>query len=693
MNEKIGIMDPEGKNLNPLTNKPYSSEYKRLAKIWSKYPAYEKADEIIDKIKTNQVILVVAGTGTGKTVLTPKLALHALNYQSKIAICLPKQIIAKSAADFSAMTLDVAIGEEVGYQYRGSESDSKSNKTKLLYATDGTIVSKLINDPKLSEFNAVILDEAHERSIRIDLLLYLLRKTIEMRPEFKFIIMSATVNADIFVSYFSKFKMTTVDIASKSNYPIESHYLTEPINPKEYLNKGYEILQEIIKKDNIKSKGAHDILFFVASVNEANEICERINRDNLDGYCIEVYSGMDPEKEEIAKSKELYKNKTTKSRKIVIATPVAESSLTIDGLKYVIDSGYELSGYYDPDKEARVLEKKFVSQAQVRQRIGRSGRTESGIAYHLYTKEQYERMEEYPEPSIRTSNIYDECLRLLKDTGSTEKLIETLSEFIEPPREKFIRSAIVQLRDLKLITNEGITKLGKIIAELQMDPMAGLAIYAGKKLRCSQEVMQIICILEACKSNLNELFKSPTDIIENIPENKGKINSLMNKFNTAKEKFKNKYGDHIALLKIIEKYIEKDDNTKKTEFIYKYFLNKKVMDKAEKNYIRTRSSIKNNLGKVEEITNIYDYELNDRIMACLYYGFRLNIGFLKDKGYSTLKVDSIKASRDSFIHMMSKQPSHIFYHELFNNNGKIELNISSAITPKMIEIEKILNNK
>jgi HrpA-like RNA helicase len=169
-------------------------------------------------------------------------------------------------------------------------------------------------------------------------------------------------------------------------------------------------------------------------------------------------------------------------------------------------------------------------------------------------------MEKFPEPSIRTSNIYDECLRLMKDLETTPKLLNTLSQFIEPPREKFLRTAIVQLRDLKLITNEKITDLGKIIGNMQMDPMAGLAIYAGKKLRCSIEVVQIISLLDASKGSFSEIFRAPADIIEDTPENKGKLNLLTNKFNEAKSKFKNKYGDHIALLKMIEKYIEKSNS-------------------------------------------------------------------------------------------------------------------------------------
>ena len=155
---RIGILDPMGYNNNPLTNKEYSETYKNLSKIWSKFPAYEDAVNIISKIKKHNVILVVSGTGSGKTVLFPKYVLHAFDYNAKIAITLPKQLITKSAAQFAADTLDVVIGDEVGFQYRNADKNSFGDKTKLLYCTDGTLVARLLADPDLNDFDAYIID-------------------------------------------------------------------------------------------------------------------------------------------------------------------------------------------------------------------------------------------------------------------------------------------------------------------------------------------------------------------------------------------------------------------------------------------------------------------------------------------------------------------------------------------------------
>jgi pre-mRNA-splicing factor ATP-dependent RNA helicase DHX15/PRP43 len=170
---KIGILDPDGTNINPLNGEPYSEEYRKLAKVWSKFPAYEKVHEILQALDESQVVLITSGTGSGKTTLLPKFVLHSFGYEKKVAVTLPKQMITESAAEYAAKTLDVTLGREVGYKFKGSKKNTYTDKTKLLFATDGTIVAKLMSDPLLLEFDAVLIDEAHERKVQIDFLLYL----------------------------------------------------------------------------------------------------------------------------------------------------------------------------------------------------------------------------------------------------------------------------------------------------------------------------------------------------------------------------------------------------------------------------------------------------------------------------------------------------------------------------------------
>ena len=194
--------------------------------------------------------------------------------------------------------------------------------------------------------------------------------------------MSATVNSEIFANYFKQYKFIQIDIGSKTNYKIESIYPEKTVLPTEYINTGLEIINKIMSKK--ESGKISDILFFVTSVSETLDVCKKLRLKYPQTECIEVYSGMNQEKQEMLSKKD------TELQRIIIATNVAESSLTVDGIKYVIDSGYELLSYYNPDKRGRVLEKGLITQAQAKQRMGRAGRTAPGICYHLYTKDDFE---------------------------------------------------------------------------------------------------------------------------------------------------------------------------------------------------------------------------------------------------------------------------------------------------------------
>lgn len=685
--DNIGILDPEGLYLNPLTNKPYSENYKKLAKVWSNFPAYKEAKNIIQDIVDHQVLLIISATGSGKTVLIPKYVLHALNYDAKIAITLPKQIIAKSAAEFSAKTLDVELGNEVGYQYKGENKSSKN--TKLLYATDGTIIVKLLNDPKLSTYDAVIMDEIHERKPQIDLLLFLLRNTLKMRPEFKLILMSATVDDKLFESYYFGYKFKTIRLEGAERYKIEYIFLEKPISDKEYIEYGYEIIKKI---DNTTTEG--DILFFVTSVNETQMVCDKIRSGLTKNFCVEVFAGMKPEQQELAQDKDKYKSITNKNRKIVIATNVAESSLTIPNIKYVINSGYELTSYYDPELRVRVLEKKFASQAQNIQRCGRTGRTGPGYCYHLYTKDDFEnRMSKFPEPSIRTSNIYDECLRFLHlpNVRNISKLLDILSNFIEPPREIYIRSALTELMRLGLVQKEEITPLGDLVAELQIDPMQGIGIILGYELKCSKEITAIFSVIDASKKSIGELFHKPSTL-KNIDTNTFK--KINEKYINAKKKLFNRYGDHLSILKIFILYTKyrKKSNQALEEWCYKHFLKKSVLDKAYKYYEKKKIEIKRVISKYDltKVLSIDTMELEKlkleyKIMVCIVYGFRLNIDNIGTTKY--------KINRDSFMNYIdrSKLKGNIVYDELFSSGGRIEFNIVSRLSKKIYKLlDKII---
>ena len=716
----IGILDPAGKNNNPLTDEPYSAEYKKWAKVWSKFPAYENAKTIIKDIQNNQVVLIVSGTGSGKTVLVPKYALHALDYKGRIAITLPKQIVTKSSAEFAATTLDVKLGEHIGYKYKGSPREVQSKTTKLLYATDGTIVQKLLNDPSLQEFNCVIIDEAHERKIQIDFLMYLLRNAILLRPDLKVIIMSATINAAIFKDYFSKFKFKEINIGGKTNYPIKSIFLPSKIEYDQSMEEGYKMILHLLTEDDPKKAGAHDILFFITSQNEAFDICKKLANDvqrekgkkcqltcHGQTYCVEVFSGMDAEKQTLAQDKILYKKSGEYSRKLVVSTNVAESSLTIDGIKYVIDLGYELSSSYDPDLRARRLDRQLITHAQAKQRMGRSGRTEPGVCYHLYTKEDFDKnMERFPQPDIRTSDIASESLRLLsmESVQTVDKLLKIFSSFIEPPRENYLKSAITDLTNLGAIESSNITKLGILMSNMGGDtPQSSLTVIMGKIYNCYREILKIQNLIDVSNANMAKIFVLPRQLVRRKPKEQHsdynkRLQQATREYNNKKKNLMHKYGDHLSLLKIFNIFDEKY-NKKKSEAVKwcKYNnLKYKTLEKALKYYIRSLRQIGRNLPKnfrasdinLQFREDIIKLPIEDRVSICLMQGYRMNTAIQGQNGYRTRYSQKLLAdiSRNSFLKLNKKPPKHVYYNELFINMGSSSINIVSKIPKNLFKI-------
>lgn len=677
--KNIGILDPEGNELNPLTEQPYSDQYKNLAKKWSKLPAYQHSDKIISLIDKNKVILIISSTGSGKTVLLPKFALHNLDYKGHIVVTMPKQMIVKAAAEYAAATLDVTLGKEIGYQYRGE--GKHSGDTKILYATDGTLVSQLMKDPLIKMYNVVIIDEAHERKIQIDLLLFLLKNALKQREDLKLIIMSATINEKIFADYYSEFKYASFNVQGERIYPIKSIFTKTPISENDYLEVGYNTIKDIIKNDNLNNEGSHDILFFVPSVNDTMKLCEMVDKDKLDLYCVRVYSGIHKEDQFIAQDKSKYKE-FGKNRKLVMATNVAESSITIDGIKYVIDSGFEFLSSYDPLLRARRLDKKMITVAQAKQRMGRAGRTEPGICYHLYTEDQFDKqMEKFPEPSIRTSNLTDECVRLLglEIIGNITVLKKILNQFIEPPLPVYVDAAVTQMKELDLLDSIGNpTDLCKVVMDLGIETNVAVALIAGYRYNCYREVLCIYTLLEICHGKLMDVFSKPGQYADK---------QLKSKFNDAFRSFKDSSGDHISLLKIIHKYFklntkESDsDRTEKIKWCRKYFLK---YDLLKDTYERFRSIsyrvgdiLKNHKEVLKLDNDMQDKSTSKRVLAAIAYGFRNQIATKKNNAYVTPHCKQTwNISNDTYL---DKLPKKIVYHEIFVSGDKSNLNVVSKI--------------
>jgi len=667
--KSIGIYDKDGIKLNPINNAPYSDQYKLLSKFWSSLPAYDFIDKCIESIKNNDVVLVASGTGSGKTVLVPKFALHVNDYKGKIIVTLPKKIITKVAAEFSAKTLDVPLGEYVGYQFKGE--NNKSKNTILLYSTDGSIISMIKNDPMLLDIDIVIIDEAHERKVQIDLLLYLLKNAIKLRKEknhkpLKLIIMSATINEKIFEAYYKDFKFDYLFLSGKPNFPIESFYIDDSIfKENSYIEYGTKIIKEIVNNTNNKIKdNSGDILFFVTTVNECIQLAEILEETIRTAFIMPLYSGfplaLEPYLNEQNKYKEINPNY---DRRIFIATNVAESSLTIDGIVFVIDSGMEISVTYDPKNKINVMTRNIITKAQILQRKGRSGRTKNGYCFHLYTKEEEDNAFQFPDPEIKKIDIKNVCLSMLKlgeelnKDFTTEETIKMLTEFIEPPQQTFIEDGFGFLLENGCIEENKISRIGKLIAASRLDITDALCLVYAYSINRDvfYKVFNIICIYSLLKKSIDDLFfddiniSKKNEIIKNLSRNCDNSPHLL-LYNIYKEIESNKNNNKIFNINLF-------NDIKKTYESQKH--------RIHQLYHQFRPLIKTKENVSRELSN-------KNVILSFNYGFKNYVAKKKSGGFvfnkipcelkSTLKFDNFKAV--------------IFYLNVFVS-GKLNLNIIS----------------
>ena len=568
------ILDIKGINNNFINNLPLSEDFKILAQSWSLLPMYKdkkSVSKFFDLLHNTQVMLLVSGTGSGKTVLVPKFFYKyviTMGLLGKIAVTNPKQLTTIYNAEYGAKTLDIKLGDEIGYKYKNAPIDSISEKTKLIYCTDGLILATILGGDKLlKDYQGIIIDEAHERHIQIDLLLKLIKDILPKRPDFKLIIMSATINAEIFRNYFNvkDIKYSEMEVSGESNFPINQIWLDKKIklSRSNYIDIAIDKCLHIINTSDIG-----DILVFVPTTNDAKKGCigikskcpstlttKNITCDKL--YCVEVYSKMKQSNKELAVSKDLYKSNGY-DRKIIFATNVAESSITFDGLVYVVESGYELGNYYDYNDNSYVVTKKYTSQAQIKQRIGRAGRTQPGIAYHLYTEESFNKLDIYPTPNISVIDLSDFLLSLINYSRVLRNMINLVKGLITVPKIEQTLLALYKLHFIKaiklvkskdfdnnkdassddtlLLTNKDIkwkniqqynslndfmngtiTSLGFNILKFRSSPiLSALAIIISFYLGCQKDIIIIMAICEITDGKLNMLFDYSKRELQNV---------------------------------------------------------------------------------------------------------------------------------------------------------------------------------
>jgi len=668
-NNKIGVLDPEGINPNPLTNQPYTDDYKKLAKVWSGYPTFAKADEVLKSISANQIIFIIAGTGAGKSVMLPKFALHYTNYEGKVGMTLPKRIITLSAASFASKTFDVPLGKDIGYVYKGSPKEMASDKNKLLYMTDGILIMKFMKDPTLSEFKVIIIDEAHERKVQIDLLMLFLKNLLlsGKRPDLRVIIMSATIDPTKYQKYFTGVSSLVINISGQPNYDITVKYLEKP--SYSYMLDGLTLIENLIHS-GIKQ----DMLFFITTSSEALQLCKNIRPKYPKVYCIEVYADMDKNLKIYAESRDKFLELGNYDQKLIMATNVAESSLTIDGLKYVIDSGHELYNHFDPNVYGQILQKKLITKAQALQRRGRVGRTEPGTCYHLLTKEQFEKLEDYPAPDILKHDITMDFLQIIRITDDKNFASghRMLMQLMDPPRKPFIDVAEDIYKLYKIIDNNGnLTKIGYDITQFTSLPINRiLFLIYSYQMYCAKEASIILTMIEKLGGKLANLFFKADTICQAKCE-KPAADNLMAKMAQNK-------GDHLTYLRIYEEYKNTID---KQAWIRKYGIRSDLINSIDKAANLYYYKIIN-VSKAPPLSRVANVDVKKKLVEALKLSHRHLTAVKMTPTFSKKHIEG-QINRDSAIYYRygrkDLQNRTFIYDELSNINENWEFNIITLI--------------
>ncbi|XP_057952241.1 pre-mRNA-splicing factor ATP-dependent RNA helicase DEAH1-like isoform X2 [Malania oleifera] len=629
---KASVMDGDELEDEPhtesLDNLMAKSALEKLQEERKTLPIYRYRDELLQAIHDHQVLVIVGETGSGKTTQIPQY-LHEAGYtkRGKVGCTQPRRVAAMSVAARVSQEMGVKLGHEVGYSIRFE--DCTSEKTVLKYMTDGMLLREFLGEPDLAGYSVVMVDEAHERTLSTDILFGLVKDIARFRPDLKLLISSATLDAEKFSDYFDSAPIFKIP---GRRFPVEIHYTRAP--EADYLDAAIVTALQI---HVTQSPG--DVLVFLTGQEEI-EAAEEILKHRTRGLGTKIaeliicpiYANLPTELQA-----KIFEPTPEGARKVVLATNIAETSLTIDGIKYVIDPGFCKMKSYNPRTGMESLLITPISRASAMQRAGRSGRTGPGKCFRLYTAfSYYNEMEDNTVPEIQRTNLANVVLTL-KSLGIHDLLN---FDFMDPPPAEALLKALELLFALSALNKLGeLTKVGRRMAEFPLDPMLSKMIVASDKYKCSDDIISIAAMLSVG----NSIFYRPKD--KQVHADNARMN-----FHTGN------VGDHIALLKVYSSWKETNFST---QWCYENYIQVRSMKRARD----VRDQLEGLLERVEIelLSNPNDLEA---IKKAITSGFFPHSARLQKNG----SYRTVKHPQTVHIHPSSGLaqvlPRWVVYHEL-----------------------------
>ncbi|EJL6354453.1 ATP-dependent RNA helicase HrpA [Vibrio cholerae] len=449
-------------------------------------PVSQKRDDIAKAIAHHQVVIVAGETGSGKTTQLPKICAElGRGKYGLIGHTQPRRLAARSVANRIAEEMETELGGFVGYKVRFTDQISHQTQIKLM--TDGILLAEIQNDRFLNQYDTIIIDEAHERSLNIDFILGYLKQLLPRRPDLKVIITSATIDPERFSKHFSNAPIIEV---SGRTYPVEVRY--RPLTGDDDSESDRDQLEGIFQAvDELCDEGLGDILIFMNGEREIRDTADALSKRNLrDTEIVPLYARLSA-----GEQNKIFQPHA--GRRIVLATNVAETSLTVPGIKYVIDPGTARISRYSYRTKVQRLPIEPISQASANQRKGRCGRTEEGICIRLYSEEDFLSRPEFTDPEILRTNLASVILQMTAlGLGDIEAF-----PFVEAPDKRNIQDGVRLLEELGAINDQikdpkkRLTESGKQLARLPIDPRLARMVLEASKLGCLKEVMIIASAL------------------------------------------------------------------------------------------------------------------------------------------------------------------------------------------------------
>jgi pre-mRNA-splicing factor ATP-dependent RNA helicase DHX38/PRP16 len=592
-------------------------------------PAFAVREELLRVIRDNQVVIVVGQTGSGKTTQLTQF-LHEDGYArggQMIGCTQPRRVAAMSVAKRVSEEMEVPLGDEVGYAIRFEDCTSK--KTTIKYMTDGVLLRESLTNPDLDQYSCIIMDEAHERALNTDVLMGLIKKVLARRRDLKLIVTSATMNATKFAQFYGGAPEFFIP---GRTFPVDIQYSRSPC--EDYVDSA---VRQVLAIHVSQPKG--DILVFMTGQEDIEVTCELVEErlkqlnDPPKLSILPIYSQMPADLQA-----KIFDRAAPGVRKVIVATNIAETSLTVDGIMYVVDCGFSKLKVYNPKMGMDTLQITPVSQANASQRAGRAGRTGPGKAFHLYTERAF-RDEFYMStiPEIQRTNLANTVL-LLKSLG-VKNLLDF--DFMDPPPQDTITTSLFDLWSLGALDNLGeLTDLGRQMTSFPMDPsLAKLVITSATTYNCSEEMLTIVSML-----SVPSVFYRPKERLEES--------------DAAREKFFVHDSDHLTLLTVYQQWAA---NGYRDGWCTKHFLHPKALRRAQE--IRNQLVDIMTSSKMPLASCGYD---TDIVRLCICAGYYHQAAKRRGLGeYVNLRTSvAVQLHPTSALYNSGDPPDYVVYHEL-----------------------------